>query len=85
MKADLLREIEFGHKPLDTLYDFQKKYGDIFRLDVGGLPTVFISDPEELKEAFKKEVRLLTCFFTQRLLIGSVFRAFQAGPFIIRP
>ena len=47
----------FGEDALQTLYDFQKKYGDVFRLDLSGHPTVFIADFEAVQEAFKKEVR----------------------------
>ncbi len=58
-----------GKDPLAALPKFQKKYGDIFRLDIGGIPTVFICDYDVALNAFRKEVRKFhNCPASQRLI-----------------
>ena len=38
-----------------TLKKYQKKFGDIFRFDVGNIPTVFLCDFATVQEAYKLE------------------------------
>ena len=44
-----------GDRPPQKLREFQKKYGDIFRLDIGDAPTIMICKYGLVKEAFAKE------------------------------
>ena len=44
-----------GKRPADKLLELQRKYGDIFRLDLGKAPTVIICKYGLAKEAFFKD------------------------------
>ncbi len=44
-----------GDEPATKLLEMQKKYGDIFRFDIGSTPTIMLCKYEQLKEAFVKE------------------------------
>ena len=45
-----------GRKPVEVLHAHQKKYGDIFRLDSGPLPTVFLCNYEQIVNAMKQDI-----------------------------
>ena len=42
--------------PLGCLNGLYKKHGDIFRMDSGEFPTVWLCKFEDLEEAFKKDI-----------------------------
>ncbi len=42
--------------PLGCLNGLHKKHGDIFRMDSGEFPTVWLCKFEDLEEAFKKDI-----------------------------
>ncbi len=44
-----------GTDQASTLMDMKKKYGDMFRLDIGAVPTVVLTTYEQAKEALFKE------------------------------
>ncbi len=53
----------FGHMlllnmsdPMTALSNMRRKYGDIFRCDIGGTPTVFLCSYDLVDEAYKKDV-----------------------------
>ena len=46
-----------GTKPICALFDMQKRFGDVFRLDFGQFPTIVIANYEDGAEAFKSEVK----------------------------
>ncbi len=41
--------------PGQTLISMHKRYGDLFRLDLGNIPTIWLCTTEALKEAYAKE------------------------------
>ncbi len=45
----------FGDKPLECLDENQKKFGNIFRLDIGNFPTVWLCDYDDITAAFKQD------------------------------
>ncbi len=45
-----------GSDPASKLHEMKRNYGDVFRLDVGDLPSVVFTTYEQIKEAFSKEV-----------------------------
>jgi len=45
-----------GSNPCTKMFELREKYGDIFRLDVGSFPSVFLTSRTLFNEAFKKEV-----------------------------
>ena len=45
-----------GSDPTTTLFKLQEKYGNVFRLDILGFPTVIICGFEGSTETYKKEV-----------------------------
>ena len=47
--------IRLGTDPLKAAFKLQQKFGNIFRCDFGGFPTVFLCDYETIDEAFKLE------------------------------
>ncbi len=49
---------KLGNKPLETLFECRRRFGDVFRLDVGDTPTVFIADYDTAKDAFRQEALL---------------------------
>ncbi len=45
-----------GNNPTEALGEMQKKYGDLFRLDIGGdCPTIWLCRYDQMREAFYKE------------------------------
>ena len=47
---------KLGNKPIYALLEYQKKFGDTFRLDLGHCPTIILAGFEDGSEAFKSEV-----------------------------
>jgi len=45
-----------GKEPVERLNECNKKFGDIFRLDAGPWPTVWLCNYKEITEAMKKDV-----------------------------
>ncbi len=53
----------FGHLPLLHLYsnpirkltEFQRRYGDMFRCDIGSKPTIYLCSYDLVEEAFKMD------------------------------
>ncbi len=46
----------FGATPLERLNEHREKYGDIFRLDAGNFPTVWLCNFEDVSECFKQDI-----------------------------
>lgn len=44
-----------GSDPLAKLIEFRRRYGDVFRLDIGNQPTIFLGTNNLMAEAFRKE------------------------------
>jgi hypothetical protein len=44
-----------GSNPCSKMFELRTKYGNIFRLDVGSFPTVFLNSRALLNEAFRKD------------------------------
>jgi hypothetical protein len=42
--------------PVEVLMDHHTKYGDVFRLDAGPLPTVYLCNYEDIKQAMKEDI-----------------------------
>ncbi len=49
----------FGQDVSETLLKLRDKYGDVFRCDIAGMPTIIICDYDLALEAYKKEVSKL--------------------------
>jgi len=45
-----------GRTPVEVLHDHNKKYGDIFRLDSGPWPTVFLCNYEQITYTMKQDI-----------------------------
>ena len=45
-----------GAKPMHSLFRMQKKFGNIFRMDFGPIPTIVIADFKEGDDVFRTEV-----------------------------
>ena len=45
-----------GTTPIESLHAQKKRFGDIFRLDSGPWPTVWLCDYDQITDAMKKEV-----------------------------
>ena len=46
----------FGTTPLECLNENREKYGDIFRLDFGNFPTVWLCDYDDVSDTFKQDI-----------------------------
>ena len=42
--------------PVEALLDMKKKYGNVFRLDLGSTPNIIIAGYDEINQAYKMEV-----------------------------
>ena len=45
--------LKLGTDPIKAAFEMQHKFGNLFRCDFGGFPTVFLCDYETIDEAFK--------------------------------
>ena len=44
-----------GKTPVEALHEHRKKYGDVFRLDSGPLPSVFLCNYEHMTKVLKQD------------------------------
>ncbi len=47
---------KLGGHPIKVLEEMRKKYGNIFRLDVGAKPTIFLCDYNDISEAYRQDL-----------------------------
>ncbi len=67
-----------GSDVASKLTEYQKKYGDIFRFDIGAYPTVILCTQELVAEAFRKEA-FSGRFFNQLPSLNGVLKRNHRG------